>query len=80
MKIKPTQIYDWDAEPVDERPSEIMNHSGFAAASGFQAASTLTRPPPAKPQFGMAGLIAAALAVLALGALAIATLVPLLRG
>ena len=80
MKIKPTQIYDWYAEPVDERPSEFMTHSGFSAASGFHAAPTLTRPPPAKPQFGMAVLLAAALAVLALGALAIAKMVPLLHG
>lgn len=80
MKIKSTQIYDWDTEPVDERPSEFMAHSGFSSASGFHAASTLTRPAPVRPQFGMAVLLAAALAVLALGALVIAKLVPLLRG
>lgn len=80
MKIKPTQIYDWDAEPVDERPSEFMACSGFSAASGFHATSTLTRPLPAKPQFGMTLLLAAAVGVLALGALAIAKLLPLLRG
>ncbi|MBC7482032.1 MAG: hypothetical protein H7337_09085 [Rhizobacter sp.] len=79
MKIKPTQIYDWDAEPVDERPSEIMTHSGFSAASGFHAASTFTRPQPAEAQFGMAVLLAAALAVLALGAVVIAKLAPLLQ-
>ena len=79
MKIKPTQIYDWDAEPVDERPSEIMNHSGFSAASGFHAASTFTTPPQAKARLGMAVLLAAALAVLALGAVVIAKLVPLLQ-
>ena len=80
MKIKPTQIYDWDAEPVSERPSEFMIPSGYSAASGFHATSTLTRPRLARPRFGMVGLLLAALAVLALGALAIAKLVPFLRG
>jgi hypothetical protein len=80
MKIKTSQIYDWDLEPVDERPSEFSTHSAVPSASGFHVASTLTRPPRATPYFGLAVLLAAALAVLSLGALAIAKLVPLLRG
>lgn len=78
MKIKPTQIYDWDAEPVDERPSEFTGYSDFSAASGFHTASINTKRPSAQPRFGLALLLAAALGVLALGALVIARLLPLL--
>lgn len=80
MKIKPTQIYDWYVEPVDERPSEFSIHSSFSGVSGFHTVSILARPSPANPHFGMAVLVAAALAVLSLGALAITKLLPLLQG
>ena len=79
MKIKPTQIYDWDAEPVDERPSEFTVYSDFSAASGFHMASKSTKRSWAQPRFGFALLLVAALGVLALGALGIAKLVPMLR-
>jgi len=79
MKIKPTQIYDWDAEPVDERPSQFTGYSEFSAPSGFHTASTHTRRPSAPPLVGLALLLAAALGVLALGVLVIAKLFPLFR-
>lgn len=79
MKIKPTQIYDWDIEPVDERPSEFMNSASWSSASGFHATPRVLRR-PASPRFGFTGLLGAALALLALGAVALAKIAPLLRG
>ena len=78
MKIQSTPIYGWNAEPVDERPSEFTRYADFSAASGFHTASTNTRRPSAPPRCGLSSLLAAALGGLALGALVIAKLFPLL--
>ena len=79
MKIKPTQIYDWDTEPVDERPSEFMNSTGWDASSSFHPAVAVVRRPPAA-RFGFTAVVIVAVALLALGAVAIAKIIPLLRG
>lgn len=80
MKIKPTQLYDWDSEPVDERPSEF-NSTGWSSASGFYAMPPGTQtPPPSRFRLGGLRLVAlVALGLLALGALVLAKLAPLLR-
>ena len=79
MKIKSTQIYGWDTEPVDERPSEFMNSASWSATSGFLAPPPVVRR-PASRQFGFSSLLVAALVLLVLGAFAIANIAPLLRG
>ena len=79
MTIKPTQIYDWDTEPVDERPSEFMNSARWSSSSSFQPAPTVVRR-PGSARFGFVGILLAALALLLLGAVAIAKIVPLLHG
>lgn len=79
MKIKPTQIYDWDSEPVDERPSEFMS-TGYSQLSGFypQTEAPLRRR-AATRLFGFKSLLLIAFAVIGLGAFAIDKLMPLLR-
>ncbi len=79
MKIKPTQIYDWNSEPVDERPSEFMS-TGYSHLSGFhpQIDAPLRRR-ATTGSFGFKGLLLIAFAVIGLGAFAIDKLVPLLR-
>ena len=79
MKIKPSQLYDWDTEPVDERPSEFMSSTSWSSLSGFHVAPPVVQR-PAPPRFGFTRLLIAALLLLALGALAIAKIAPLLRG
>jgi hypothetical protein len=79
MKIKPTHIYDWDSEPVDERPSEFMSSSGYSGVSGFYSTATAARQSPRRSRFGLASLFVVALAVLALGAFAMVKLAPYLR-
>ncbi len=79
MKIKPTQIYGWDSEPVDERPSEFMS-TGYSQLSGFYPQTEAPLRRRAKTSlFGFKSLLLAALAVIGLGAFAIDKLLPLLR-
>ena len=80
MKIKATQIYDWDAEPVDERPSEFMHSGGYAAVSRSHSTAQAPRKSPPHARLGFASLLVAVLTVLALGAFAVVKLAPLLRG
>ena len=79
MKIKPTQIYSWDSEPVDERPSEFMS-TGYSHQSGFYP-QTEARPRrrASTGLFGFKSLLLIAFAVIALGAFVIHRLLPLLR-
>ena len=35
--FKASQLYSWDTEPVDERPSEFMHSTGYASLSGYQS-------------------------------------------
>lgn len=79
MRIKPTQIYDWESEPVDERPSEFMNSASWSSPSSFHPAPPPVRR-PGSVRFGFISILVAALALLILGAFAIAKIIPLLRG
>lgn len=33
--FKTTQVFDWDSEPKDERPSEFVPSTGFSSLSGY---------------------------------------------
>ena len=33
--FKTTQVFDWEAEPKDERPSEFVPSTGFSSLSGY---------------------------------------------
>jgi hypothetical protein len=79
MEFKPTQLFDWDSEPVDERPSEFMSSSGYSAVSGFYSTASAARQVPRRSGFGFAKLVVVALIVLALGALALAKIATLLH-
>jgi hypothetical protein len=35
--FKETQVFGWDAEPHDERPSEFVPSTGYSALSGYYA-------------------------------------------
>jgi hypothetical protein len=79
MKIKATQLYGWDTEPVDERPSEFMPSSGYSAVSGFYSTAQSARQPPTRSRLAFAGLILAVLTVLAVGTFALARFASLLH-
>jgi hypothetical protein len=40
--FKPSAVYDWAAEPKDERPSEFAASTGYQLHSGFYAAPVVT--------------------------------------
>jgi len=78
--FKESQLYSWDAEPVDERPSEFMHSTGYATLSGYQSNFDATRRAPARRSYaGLIGMLVFALIVIAIGGWAILKFAPMLR-
>lgn len=74
--FKPSAVYDWDAEPHNERPSEFAQSTGYQLHSGFYAAPVVdTRR---RGNGALVWLMASAVAGLAVVALLV--LVKTLRG
>jgi hypothetical protein len=75
-QFKQTQLYDWGAEPVDERPSEFMPSTGHASlSSGYRTAvGPAARRANRSSRFGLVSLLLFVLAVIGLGGWAIVTL------
>jgi hypothetical protein len=76
--VKSSQIFGWDAEPVDERPSEFCASTGYSVLTGDHtiAAPTRSRPPG---RFGFKSLLAFCGVVLGLGAFALTKVALLLQ-
>ena len=74
-QFKSTQIFDWDAEPSDERPSE------FAQSTQFSTLNTTPRraPPRRRAGMGMKSIIFVALLLLVLGGWGLKVLIGVLR-
>jgi len=78
--FKESQLYDWEAEPVDERPSEFMNSRSYAASSGYHSNFNTARRAPARSgSSGLAGVLLFALIVVAAGGWAIVKFAPMLH-
>lgn len=78
--FKESQLYSWDTEPVDERPSEFMHSTGYATLSGYHSNFDATRRTPARrSRSGLIAMLMFALVVIALGAWAILKFAPMLR-
>jgi hypothetical protein len=78
--FKESQLYSWDTEPVDERPSAFMHSTGYATLSGYHSTSSATRRTPARRSHsGLIGTLVFALVVIALGGWAILKLAPMLH-
>ena len=79
--FKESQLYSWDAEPVDERPSEFMHSTGYAALSGYHSNFDAGRRAPVRRRSysGLVGMIVFALFVMLLGGWAIVQFAPMLR-
>ena len=80
--FKTTQIFDWDSEPKDERPSEFHS-TGFSTASGYyHSLDGLERTAPARKPRGNAitilllGLVTA----IGIGTVGVLWLAQFLRG
>jgi len=79
--FKESQLYSWDAEPVDERPSEFMHSTSYATLSGYHSNfdTARRRTPVHSSRSGLIGVIVFALVVIAVGAWAILKFAPMLR-
>lgn len=80
MKIKSSQIYGWDEEPVDERPSEFSSSTGYSVLSGYHPMNDSSRRRQPRSRVGFKTLLIFCVVVLALGVFALVKLPPLLRG
>jgi hypothetical protein len=79
-QFKATQLFDWENEPVGERPSEFMPSTGYSVLSGYHA---INAPIPqrrvAQGRIGFVTWALFAVAMVTLGAWAMSELAPLLR-
>jgi hypothetical protein len=78
--FKESQLYSWDAEPVDERPSEFMHSTGYATLSGYHSSLDAPRRIARRSsRFGLTSVLVFALIVVAAGGWAIVQIAPMLR-
>lgn len=75
-----SQIYGWDAEPVDERPSEFMESTGYAMLSGYSPMNDPLRRQRSNSRVGFKSLLLFCLVVVTIGGFALVKLGSLLRG
>ncbi len=74
--FKPSQVYDWEVEPHDERPSEFAPSTGYRVHSGFYVAPVVTSR--RRSNGAVVWLMASGVAGLAIAGLLV--LVKVLRG
>ena len=81
-QVKSSQIYGWDEEPVDERPSEFNSTTGHSVLSGYHSANESPRERHRRPsgRIGFKAMLMFCAVLLTLGGYALARLAPLLRG
>ena len=75
--FKDTQLFGWDSEPSEERPSEFAQSTGYSALSGYYAVPEPRRKPKAK---GMGFLLIMSGLIVSLGAVGLYWLAQFLRG
>ena len=63
-----THVFDWDDEPVDERPSEFVQSTGYSALSGYHTQTLAPLRSRPASRFGTKSLIAVCVIIVALGA------------
>jgi hypothetical protein len=77
--IKQSQIYGWDEEPAEERPSEFMQSTGYSVLSGYHPMNDPMRSRRAQPRFGFKTLLVFCAVILTLGGFCLIKLAPLLH-
>lgn len=81
--FKPTQVFDWDHEPADERPTDFGRSTGYSSLSGFGSLQQVSGHAHRRHQVqgaSMAKLMAVTCLVLGLSVSALYTMVLYLRG
>lgn len=80
--FKSTQIFDWDLEPSDERPTDFSRSTGFSALSGYQVLpvpSRLAKRRRREFRKGVAKLVVASALILGVSIVAMYEMVNLLK-
>ena len=79
--FKDTQVFGWESEPADERPSEFVQSTGYSALSGYygmpDTRGTASRPPK---RGGLGFLLFMCAAIVSVGAVGLYWLPQLLHG
>jgi hypothetical protein len=81
--IKKTQVFDWETEPSDERPSEFVQSTGYSVLSGFHAAppsEASARRVHRARKGGINLLVIVGGVIVGMGALALIGFIHLMRG
>lgn len=79
--FKDTQLFGWDSEPSEERPSEFAHSTGYSALSGYYAMHEVRTPSRRKPKAkGLGFLLTVSLLIVSLGAVGMYWMVQFLRG
>ena len=76
-RFKNTQVFDWESEPHDERPSEFAQSTGYSALSGLYVPEQSR--PRRRRQGGVNMLLVGAATVVALSIVALLGFIHLLR-
>lgn len=79
MRVKPSQIYGWDEEPVDERPSGFTSTTGYSVLSGYHPLNDTARRRVSHSRFGLLSILVFCAIVLGAGVFAIVKLAPFLH-
>lgn len=80
--FKSTQIFDWDSEPSDERPTDFGRSTGFSALSGYHMVPEPSRlADRRRREFrkGVAKLVVASALILGISIVAMYEMVNLLK-
>jgi len=77
-RFKDTQVFDWEQEPHDERPSEFVPSTGYSQLSGYYATPDAA-PRRRRRRRGISALTAS-LVALGFGGAALLGFLHLLRG
>lgn len=79
--FKSTQVFDWAAEPADERPTDFGRSTGFSVMSDYAALQPAPMSVRRRRQHraGIAKLVVAALLTLSLGVTALVVMAHFLQ-
>lgn len=78
-QFKETQVFSWDHEPKDERPSEFVPSTGYSVLSGYYTLPDSAAAQRGRRRSGFNGVLIAALVAVGLGAAALVGVVHMLR-
>ena len=78
--VKKSEVFGWDTEPVDERPSEFMPSTGYAMLSGYHGLEEAHRVRRSRTRVGVKSLLVFVVAIVGLAIFAMLKLVAMRHG